>query len=99
MMSRCIAVALMVAGPFAAMARTQEKVAPANQPGSLRRIEKHKGWTRAIVLSPDGWRLLTCGGNPDCAARVWDFVTGKELRRLEFDRGMTPAGSSMAAGP
>lgn len=73
-----------------ATARAQNDAASDTTPkaeGGLRRLERHKDWVWGVALSPDEWRLMTCSGGPDHTARVWDFVTGKEIRRRDFIGG------------
>ncbi len=89
---RWLAVAVLAVG---AAARSQEKAPPSDaaakaDPG-LRRFERQKDWVWGVALSPDEWRLLTCSGDADHTARVWDFATAREIRRREFPRGMYDA--------
>jgi WD40 repeat protein len=56
----------------------------------------------ALIFTPDGKRLLTCG--PDHFLRVWDPHTSEELRKVPFDpRGtrvlaLSKDGKTLAAG-
>ncbi len=45
----------------------------------VRALTGHRGWVRACAWSPDGW--LATGGD-DGVVRVWDSVTGAEIRGL-----------------
>ena len=54
-------------------------------PKPIRTIEAHRGWVRAIAVSPDG-KLLATGGN-DRIVRLWDSSTGKLVRELNGHRG------------
>ncbi len=59
--------------------------------GGLRlTLKGHTNWVYCVAFSPDG-RLLASGeegqttgpaGSPERSVRVWDVVTGKEVRRL-----------------
>ena len=40
--------------------------------------------------SPDG-RCVASGGSHDCAVRVWDAATGRELRKYEGHQGKVTA--------
>lgn len=48
--------------------------------GEIRCFEGHAGEIRAVAFSPDG-QLVATGGS-DKTARVWEVVTGKEVRRF-----------------
>ena len=55
----------------------------------------------SVAFSPDG-KLLVSGDN-DKTARIWDAVSGRELRRLAHDDGVStvafhPAGTYVATG-
>src|SRR4051812_19491215 len=60
--------------------------------GSLR--WRHAGVASVVAFSPDG-KVLASGGH-DCLVRLWDFRTGKELRRF---RGHTGRIYSLAFSP
>jgi RNA polymerase sigma factor (sigma-70 family) len=54
------------------------------------------GWqTQAMLFSPDGRRLFSCGH--DRTLRVWDVAAGTELRKLAL--GDTPARDRLAVTP
>jgi WD40 repeat protein len=48
------------------------------------RIDTRRGWefVSRVIFSPDGRRLLSCTGGE--SARLWDVVSGKELRRFRM---------------
>ena len=48
---------------------------------NLKTLYGHDGPVRSIAFFPDGQRIVT--GSVDKSARVWDLVTGKELKLLE----------------
>jgi WD40 repeat protein len=85
------AVALAITNLVGVIARSQDLLPSATPPEALRRIEKHKDWTWSVAVSPDDWRLLSCSGDPDHTARVWDYATGKEIRRLDLPKGLYDA--------
>jgi hypothetical protein len=54
-----------------------------------------------VVFSTDGKLILTDAG--DNTARIWDYATGKEVRRFTFDEGLwgiafSPDGSFIVVG-
>src|SRR5262249_46929933 len=59
----------------------------------VHQFEGHTAMIQCIALSADGRTLLSAGGQPTrqdgqtvhqgCEVRVWDVVSGKELRRFE----------------
>jgi WD40 repeat protein len=55
----------------------------------VKTLEGHTGWVGSIVLTPDGTRAITAGGNskggaePPCEIIVWDLKTQAEAMRLE----------------
>ena len=52
----------------------------AAEPKPVRAIDAHKGWIRAITVSPDGNQLASVGN--DLVVRIWDTATGKLLHEL-----------------
>jgi WD40 repeat protein len=43
----------------------------------------HEGTARSLAITPDGrWGITAGNSNQDCTVRLWDLVTGTELRRL-----------------
>src|SRR5205814_2646124 len=45
----------------------------------------HTGPAVKVVVSPDGKYALSCGGlQGDKTIRLWNFITGKELRQLKL---------------
>jgi WD40 repeat protein len=50
-------------------------------PKPLREIEAHKGWVRAVAVSPDGKTVASCGN--DNAVRLWKAADGTAVRTLE----------------
>ena len=47
----------------------------------VRQLDGHASHVDAISFSPDGQRLLSCGG--DTVARVWRVATGEEVQHPE----------------
>jgi WD40 repeat protein len=71
----------------------------------VRLLKGHTGWVSGAVFSPDGKYVLTCGGDLDRTRSLclWDFATGKELRRFPTDNwvaavAFAPDGRTFAAG-
>jgi WD40 repeat protein len=52
----------------------------ADAPAPTRTLEAHKGWVRALAVSPDGKTLASCGN--DLMVRLWSVADGKLLREL-----------------
>jgi WD40 repeat protein/beta-lactamase regulating signal transducer with metallopeptidase domain len=61
--------------------------------GPLRTLRGHTGPVRRAVQSPDGRWVLSCGGWPegDGTVRLWEVVSGHELRRLKGHKGQVLA--------
>ena len=57
-----------------------------NQRRSFQRVLVHEGPVKAIVISPDGRRIVT--GSGDQTARVWDMETGREITVLKHQAGV-----------
>jgi WD40 repeat protein len=53
----------------------------ADAPKPLREVEAHKGWARAVAVSPDGKTVASCGN--DNAVRLWNAADGAAVRTLE----------------
>jgi WD40 repeat protein len=53
----------------------------ADAPKPLRTVEAHKGWVRAVAVSPDGKTVASCGN--DNAVRLWKVTDGTLIRALE----------------
>src|SRR5262249_26421968 len=54
--------------------------ADAEQPAAGRTLEAHRGWVRALAVSPDGKTLASCGN--DHLVKLWSIADGKLLREL-----------------
>jgi WD40 repeat protein len=52
----------------------------ADSPQPLRTIQAHRGWVRAVAVSPDGRLLATCGN--DRLVKVWSAADGTLIREL-----------------
>jgi WD40 repeat protein len=39
-------------------------------------------WVRGVAFSPDGQRILSCGGEKDKTLCLWEVESGKLLRRF-----------------
>src|SRR5262245_42601466 len=49
-------------------------------PTPLRILEAHRGWVRAVSVSPDGTTLATCGN--DNLVKLWSVENGTLIREL-----------------
>jgi WD40 repeat protein len=54
--------------------------ADADKPTPSRTVQAHRGWARAVAVSPDGKTLATCGN--DKLVKLWSVADGKLLRQL-----------------
>jgi WD40 repeat protein len=54
--------------------------ADADEPKPVHTIEAHRGWVRALAVSPDGKTLASCGN--DHLVKLWSIPDGKLLREL-----------------
>lgn len=52
----------------------------AEQPTPVRTIDAHRGWVRAVVTSPDGQYLATCGD--DLLVKLWRVEDGSLVREF-----------------
>jgi WD40 repeat protein len=74
----------------------------ADDPKPLRTFEAHKGWVRALCVSPDGKALASCGN--DNLVRLWSVSDGKLLRefaghtRHVYNVAFHPDGKTLASG-
>jgi WD40 repeat protein len=53
----------------------------ADKPEPLRVIDAHRGWLRAIAVSPDGKYLATCGN--DLLVKLWDATAGTLVKEFK----------------
>jgi hypothetical protein len=73
----------------------------ADAPKPLRTVEAHKGWARAVAVSPDGKTVASCGN--DHAVRLWRAADGAAVRTLEghashvYNLAFHPAGGRLAS--
>ncbi len=51
-----------------------------DQPRPIRTIEGHRGWVRALAVSPDGTMLASCGN--DHFVKLWSIPGGELIREL-----------------
>lgn len=55
--------------------------AEVDTPAPLRTIEAHRGWCRALAVSPDGKTLASCGN--DRLVKLWSIADGKLLNQMQ----------------
>jgi WD40 repeat protein len=71
-------------------------------PAPLRIIDAHKGYIRAVAVSPDG-RLIATGGN-DNFVRVWSAADGTLVKELAghprhvYNVAFHPSGTALVSG-
>lgn len=53
-------------------------------PGWRTHTHTHTGGILSVSVSPDGKKIVTSGSGPDFSTIIWDFESGRELRRLEW---------------
>jgi WD40 repeat protein len=70
--------ALLFSGDYAGCIRIWP--ADADQPRPDRILEAHRGWVRALAVSPDGKMLASCGN--DRLVKLWSIPDGKLLHEL-----------------
>ena len=61
---------------------------------TLRTLEGHTDWVRAVAVTPDGRRAVSASG--DQTLRLWDLESGQTIRTLE---GHTDWVSAVAVTP
>ncbi len=70
-------------------------------PKPIRTIEAHRGWARAVAVSPDKQIVASCGN--DNAVRLWKASDGTALRVLEghashvYNIAFHPSGTHLAS--
>jgi serine/threonine protein kinase len=65
--------------------RSGEHAVPARRPEFLGRFEGHLDWVQGVAFAPDAQRVLTA--SLDGSLRLWDVVSGRELRRFTRHAG------------
>jgi len=71
-------------------------------PKPIRTVDAHKGWVRAVAVSPDG-SLLASVGN-DLVVRLWNMADGKLVRQMPgheshiYNVAFHPDGKHLATG-
>ena len=76
--------------------------AAAEKPVPLRTVEAHRGWIRALSVSPDGTLVATCGN--DLLVKVWNLADGvlvKEFAGHEtqiYNVAFHPGGKELVSG-
>lgn len=76
--------------------------ADAASPTPIRTIEAHRGWARAVAVSPDGRLLATCGN--DHLVKLWSTENGNLVRELSghtchvYNVAFHPSGEFLVSG-
>jgi WD40 repeat protein len=74
----------------------------AETPAPLRTVQAHRGWIRALAVSPDGQTLATCGN--DHLVKLWSVADGKPLREVAghachvYNVAFHPNGKELVSG-
>jgi WD40 repeat protein len=74
----------------------------ADMPAPVRTIDAHKGWVRALAVSPDGKTLASCGN--DLLVKLWSISDGKLIHSLPgheshiYNVGFHPGGQFLVSG-
>ena len=66
---------------FGAVVFVAATATAADKPEPLRMIDAHRGWIRAIAVSPDGRHIATCGN--DLLVKLWDATAGKLIKEFK----------------
>lgn len=73
----------------------------ADKPAPKIKLDAHRGWARALAISPDGKTLASCGN--DHLVRLWSTADGKKLAEFEghashvYNVGFHPDGKHLAS--
>ena len=71
-------------------------------PTPIRGIDAHKGWVRALAISPDGKTLASCGN--DALIKLWSVTDGKPVGQFAghlshvYNIAFTPDSKSLISG-